>query len=85
MAANAATKLLKVVRNVERIQAVEFMTATQALAFRNPLRTSLSLEKMIDAYREQVPFLSEDRVLSTDLSKTIHFLKNYSYQDVDSF
>lgn len=76
MAANAGTKLLRVVENVERLLAIEFFTAAQALTFRRPLQTSPPLEKIIRAYRESVPFLLEDRVLATDLQNTITFLKN---------
>lgn len=75
MAANAATKLYKVIENVERLLAIEFMTATQALEFRRPLMTSPMLEKIIDEYRKVVPVLENDRVLSIDLHDTVSFLR----------
>jgi histidine ammonia-lyase len=75
MAANAATKALRVVDNLERLLAIEFMTAAQALEFRRPLRTSPQLEEVVKKYRTSVPFLAEDRVLSVDLQKTLAFLQ----------
>jgi histidine ammonia-lyase len=76
MAANAATKLYKVIENVERLLAIEFMTAAQALEFRRPLKTSAALETLVEQYRKVVPVLENDRVLSVDLHDTVQFLKN---------
>jgi histidine ammonia-lyase len=79
MAANAATKALRVVENLERLLAIEFMTAAQALEFRRPLLSSPQLEAIVKKYRENVPFLSKDRVLSEDLKKTVSFLKEENF------
>lgn len=76
MAANAATKLFKVVQNLERLLAIEFMTAAQALEFRRPARSSTLLEEMISQYRQIVPKLERDRVLSVDIQTTVEFLRN---------
>lgn len=78
MAANAATKLYKVIENVERLLAIEFMTATQALEFRRPLRSSSLIEKTIEQYRKIVPILENDRILSVDLHDTVIFLRDLS-------
>ena len=75
MAANAATKAYKVVENIERLLAIEFMTAMQALDFRKPTKSSPMIEKHRTAYRKVVPFLEQDRVLSTDIHQTITFLR----------
>lgn len=75
MAANAATKAYKVVENVERILAIEFMTAAQALEFRKPLRSSPIIENVLENYREQVPALEFDRILHKDIQKTITFMR----------
>lgn len=79
MAANAATKALRVIENLERLLAIEFMTAAQALEFRRPLLSSPPLEEIVKKYRESVPFLSKDRVLSEDLKKTVSFLKEEKF------
>ncbi len=75
MAANAATKLYKVVENVEKLLAIEFMVSAQALEFRRPLRSSSFLEAMVEKYRKIVPVLENDRVLSIDMHDTVIFLR----------
>lgn len=75
MAANAATKARRVVLNLERLLAIEFMIGMQGLEFRNPLKSSPGIEKMKAQYRQLVPRLGADRVLSVDMEKTVGFLK----------
>jgi histidine ammonia-lyase len=75
MAANAATKARKIVLNLERLLAIEFMIGVQALEYRRPLRSSPRIEALVEAYRNVTPRLSEDRVLSGDIEKTIGFLR----------
>jgi histidine ammonia-lyase len=74
MGANAATKLRKVIRNVQRVLAIELLTAVQALEFRLPAKTSPPLEQVRAAFREAVPFMDKDRVLHDDLVAAEHFL-----------
>jgi histidine ammonia-lyase len=80
MGSNAATKLYKVVENVERILAIELMNATQALAFRQGA-SSPFIESMLDAYRSEVDFVQEDRVLHDDMIKSVNFLKSLSFDE----
>ncbi len=75
MAANAATKARRVVLNLERLLAIEFMIGMQALDYRRPLKSSPQIEKIREAYRQVVPRLEADRVLNTDMERTIAFLK----------
>ncbi len=67
MGANAATKLRRVVLNVQRVLAIELLTAAQALEIRRPLRSSVALEKVYDRVRQGIPFMDVDRVLHDDL------------------
>lgn len=76
MGANAATKTLKIVNNLERILAIELMNASQALEFRRPLKSSEFLEMFVKSYREEVPLVEEDRILHFDIENTIAFLQN---------
>jgi histidine ammonia-lyase len=75
MAANAATKARRVVLNLERLLAIEFMVAAQALEYRRPLRSAEKIEAIVADYRQTVPRLTRDRVLSEDIEKTILFLR----------
>ncbi|MDR0729148.1 MAG: histidine ammonia-lyase [Prevotellaceae bacterium] len=75
MGGNAATKLLKVIDNVERILAIELMNAAQAIEFRRPAKTSPALEELLAGFRQEVSFLSEDRVMYMDMQKATEFIR----------
>jgi histidine ammonia-lyase len=77
MGANGATKCLRIVDNIETILAIELMNASQALAFRDK-KSSPFIMSFISSYREVVPFLEEDRLLSDDIHATVGFLKSFS-------
>jgi histidine ammonia-lyase len=77
MGANAAVKAFKVMENLERILAIELYSAAQALEFRRPLKTSPILEKMLQAYRQKVPFITNDKVMYDDINETVGFLRTY--------
>ena len=74
MGANAATKCLRVVKNLERIVAIELLNASQALEFRRPLKSALKIENYIASYRELVPFVTKDRFLHDDIENSVLFL-----------
>lgn len=76
MGANAATKALKVLRNLEKIIAIELLNAAQALTFRRPQKSSVQIEDFISRYSSVVPFVEKDRLLHNDMEKTIAFLRN---------
>lgn len=80
MGANAATKCYKVVENLQRILAIELLNASQALEFRRPEKSSSTIEKLITSYRKEVPFVDEDKILFTEIEKTIQFLKQTTFE-----
>ena len=67
MGANAATKLYRVVKNVQRDLAIELLTAAQAMEFRRPKKTAPALEEVLTKLRSKVRFMDKDRVLHEDL------------------
>ena len=77
MGSNAATKLWKVVKNTERILAIELMNAAQALEFRRPLKSSQTIEKMFTAYRKTVPFVDNDMVMYPHIASSVKFINEY--------
>jgi histidine ammonia-lyase len=77
MGANAATKCLRIMDNLERILAIELMNASQAIEFRRPLHSSDFIEMFLKSYREEVPFVKEDRILHYDIEKSIAFLNSF--------
>ena len=76
MGANAATKCKRVVDNVEKVLAIELLTAVQALEFRRPLQSSPAVETIVKAFRKEVSFNEADRILQVDMLKAIEFIKN---------
>lgn len=77
MGSNAATKLARVVDNTERVLAIELFNAAQALEFRRPLRSSESVERLVERYRKVVPYIDNDRVMYPLIDATINFLQSY--------
>lgn len=75
MGANAATKLVRVVENSERVLAIELFNAAQALDFRRPLRSSWKLEKLHASYRKVVPFIDDDVYMHPLIEKSVDFLR----------
>jgi len=69
MAMGAATKLRRLLRNVEQVLAVELMCAAQGIDFRRPLRGSRAVEAAHAGVRALVPALTADRVLGPDIER----------------
>ena len=74
MGSTAATKLCEVVENTERVLAIELFNAAQAIEFRRPQRTSPVLEKMLEDYRREVPFIENDTVMYPLINTSINFI-----------
>jgi histidine ammonia-lyase len=83
MGANAATKTLKIVENLERILAIELMNASQAIEFRRPLQSSHFIEMFLKSYREEIPLVTQDRILHYDIEKSVTFLNSFMIDELD--
>lgn len=77
MGANAATKLHKIIDNLKIIAVIELMNAAQGIDFRRPLKSSPQIEKVMEAYRKEVPFVEDDVVMNDYIRMSQHFLENY--------
>ena len=77
MGANAATKLLKVIKNVESVIGIELFTAAQALEFRRPLKSSIIIEQMLKEYRKDIPFITDDVVMQEKMLLSAEFVRKY--------
>ncbi|MBX7240144.1 MAG: histidine ammonia-lyase [Bacteroidia bacterium] len=75
MGANAATKCYKVSENTFSVLGIECMNASQAISFREPLKTGTKVQHFIDAFRKEVPVLNEDMIMYNFLNKAGAFLK----------
>jgi histidine ammonia-lyase len=77
MGANAATKCLRIMDNLERILAIELMNASQAIEFRRPLQSSEFLEMFLKSFRTEVPVVENDRILHYDIENSVAFLNSF--------
>lgn len=81
MAANAATKLYKVVENVERLLAIELLAAAQALSFRTE-KSSPIIEKVVAQFRTLVPVMESDHVFSEDMATALSFVQDLDLEEL---
>lgn len=79
MGANAATKLIRVIDNLERILAIELFNAAQALEFRRPAKSSPYIEEFIASYRSVVGFIEQDKIMYQEMDKTLQFLRQGTF------
>ena len=78
MGANAATKALKVLENLNSILAIEWLAATQALTFRKPVQSSPKIEQAIKAFREKQSFIDRDVLMHNCIVASKDFINDYS-------
>lgn len=76
MGSISAIKLLTVLRNVERVLAVEFLTAAQALDFRAPLRPGHGVWLAHRFLRERISHANQDYEVRNDLDICADLLRH---------
>ena len=81
MGANSATKLLRVVENLNSVLAIELFNASQAMHFREPVKTSDQLTNVIEEFRKTVPVLTEDRTMAPYIKKAKIFVEEFEIED----
>lgn len=81
MGANAATQCYDIIENCKQILAIEFLTASQALGFRRPLKSSPIIESTIAEYVKVVPFNATDRLLHNDIKVTAQFISKLNFDE----
>ena len=79
MGSNSATKLVRIVDNVETVLAIELFNAAQALEFRRPLKSSPVIERIFEDYRKVVPFIDNDAYMHPYIVKSIDFIRQEQY------
>lgn len=82
MGANAATKLYKVITNVESVLAIELLNAAQALEFRRPLKSSPICEDLFSTVRKEIDFVKEDQFLHELMMSTRKMIGTYTVPEV---
>ena len=69
MGANAATKLYRVMDNVQQVLAIEMLLASKAIEYRRPLQSSNTIEAYVADFTSVVPVVQGDQYLSPIMRK----------------
>ena len=69
MGANAATKLYKVMDNVQQVLAIEMLLASKAIEYRRPLQSSTAIETYVADFTSVIPTVQGDQYLSPIMRK----------------
>lgn len=80
----AARKALDVVKNVEKVLAIELMTACQGIEFLRPLKTTEPLEAVHSLVRKVVKPWDRDRFMAADIEAVLKLVKEGKIWEVAS-
>lgn len=76
MGSISGRKALQVLKNVEKILAIELLTAAQAFEFRKPLKSGILLDEIHKEIRKVVAFAEKDRVFAEDIEIGIELIRS---------
>jgi len=76
MGSISGRKALQVIENVEKILAIELLTAAQAFEFRKPMKSGIFLDEIHKEIRKKVAFAKKDRVFADDIEKGIEMIQH---------
>lgn len=76
MGSISGRKFNQILKNIEKILAIELMYAAQAMEFRRPNTFSNILEENLRVIREKVDKLEEDRLLKPDIDAMVKLVVN---------
>ena len=76
MGSISGRKALNIIGNVEKILAIELLTAAQAFEYRKPLKSGILLDEIHTFLRTKVAFAENDRVFADDIEKGIEIIQN---------
>lgn len=77
MGSISARKLNQVVANLEKIIAIELVSAAQAFDFRKPMKSGAVLEACHELVRTEIDHAQEDRVFGKDINKAIDLVQSH--------
>ena len=78
MGSISGRKALNVIENVEKILAIELLTAAQAFEYRKPMKSGVLLDKVHKEVRKRVSFAKKDRVFANDIELGIEMIKDHT-------
>jgi len=72
----SARKAIQIIKNLERILAIELICAAQAFDFRRPLRSSEILESCHHHIRQKIPYITEDIILAKIIETSLKMIRS---------
>ncbi|MCZ7602930.1 MAG: histidine ammonia-lyase [Melioribacteraceae bacterium] len=75
MGSIAARKCFEILKNVETVIAIEYLTAAQGIEFLKPLKPGKGTQVLYKKIRTQVKPLKKDRILYDDIQKVIQLVR----------
>ncbi|MCK5701590.1 MAG: aromatic amino acid lyase, partial [Cyclobacteriaceae bacterium] len=76
MGSISGRKTLNIIRNLEKILAIELMCAAQGFDFRRPLKSTKILNACHDYVRLKIPKVDKDRIFSDDINIALDIINN---------
>ena len=74
MGSIAGVKLVEVIKNIHSILSIELLTASQAIQFRRPRKLALEIENIVQEFRKEIPYITEDVILHDLMVKSEKFI-----------
>ena len=82
MAAHGAFRLMRMIENLNVILGIEALCAAQGVEARAPLKTSVSLGKVIKRLRQDIQPLVDDRFLAPDIEIASSLVREGAFPEV---
>ncbi|MFB6319156.1 histidine ammonia-lyase [Saccharicrinis sp. FJH54] len=76
MGSISGRKTLKIVENLEKILAIELLTASQGFEFRRPMKSGFLMDHCYDFIRSKIEFAESDRLFYPDINKAIEIIQS---------
>ncbi len=76
MGSISGRKTLKIIENLEKIQAIELLCAAQAIEFKRPRKSSVVLEECFDHVRRFISHIEKDVVIHEYIDRALEIVKS---------
>ncbi len=81
MGSIASTKCYQILRNAQAVTAIELICAAQGIDFHEPLKCGKGTNAAYSLIRENIPHLTEDRILYDDIQTSLDLLRENKILD----
>ena len=84
MGSIGAVKLLRVVKNLEKILAVELLCSSQAFDFHKPLSSGKKINACHEYIRSKIDFCENDKIFTDDIKSALKIIKSRKLVELTS-